>query len=57
LGKTIVFVTHDLSEAVKLGSRIAILKDGQIIQVGTGAEIVGSPADDYVSAFTEDLRA
>ncbi|MDG2242931.1 MAG: betaine/proline/choline family ABC transporter ATP-binding protein [Rhodospirillaceae bacterium] len=57
LGKTIVFVTHDLSEAIKLGSRIAILKDGQIIQVGAGTEIVSSPVDDYVRAFTEDLRA
>ncbi|MBT4739069.1 MAG: betaine/proline/choline family ABC transporter ATP-binding protein [Rhodospirillaceae bacterium] len=56
LGKTIVFVTHDLSEAIRLGSRIAILKDGRIIQVGTGAEIVDAPADDYVRAFTEDLR-
>ncbi|NKB45962.1 MAG: ATP-binding cassette domain-containing protein [Alphaproteobacteria bacterium] len=57
LGKTIVFVTHDLSEAIKLGSRTAILKDGRIIQVGTGAEIVDSPADDYVRAFTDDLRS
>jgi glycine betaine/proline transport system ATP-binding protein len=56
LGKTIVFVTHDLSEAVKLGTRIAILKDGKVVQVGTPDEILMSPADDYVRAFTEDLR-
>lgn len=56
LDKTIVFVTHDLAEAVKLGSRIAILKDGRIIQVGSGADIVETPADNYVRAFTDDLR-
>lgn len=56
LHKTIVFVTHDLAEAVKLGNRIAILRDGKIIQTGSGAEILESPADDYVRAFTEDLR-
>lgn len=56
LSKTIVFVTHDLVEAVKLGSRIAILRDGKIVQVGTGTEIVEAPADDYVRAFTQDLR-
>lgn len=56
LSKTIVFVTHDLAEAVKLGSRIAILRDGKIVQVGTGPEIIDSPADDYVRAFTQDLR-
>jgi glycine betaine/proline transport system ATP-binding protein len=56
LGRTIVFVTHDLAEAVKLGSRIAILRDGQIVQIGTGADILERPADDYVRAFTEDLR-
>lgn len=56
LHKTIVFVTHDLAEAVKLGNRIAILRDGKVVQNGTGREIIESPADDYVRAFTEDLR-
>jgi len=57
LGKTIVFVTHDLAEAIRLGTRIAILKDGQIIQIGTSDDIIDTPADDYVRAFTEDLRS
>jgi glycine betaine/proline transport system ATP-binding protein len=51
LKKTIVFITHDLDEALRLGDRIAFLKDGRLAQVGTPAEIVGSPADDYVRAF------
>jgi glycine betaine/proline transport system ATP-binding protein len=51
LRKTIVFITHDLDEALRLGDRIAFLKDGRLAQVGTPAEIVGSPADDYVRAF------
>ena len=56
LGRTIVFVTHDLAEAIKLGNRIAILRDGQIIQIGTGSDIVNNPADAYVRAFTKDLH-
>lgn len=56
LGKTIVFVTHDLAEAVKLGTRIAILRDGAVVQTGTGHGILENPADDYVRAFTEDIR-
>ncbi len=55
LQKTIVFITHDLSEALKLGSRIAIMQDGAIIQVGTPEEIVTKPADDYVSEFVRDV--
>ena len=55
LKKTIVFITHDLSEALKLGSRIAIMQDGAIIQVGTPEEIVTKPADDYVSEFVRDV--
>lgn len=51
LGKTIVFVSHDLDEAMKLGNRIAIMRDGMVIQVGTPAEIISAPADDYVRAF------
>ncbi len=56
LGRTIIFVTHDLAEAMRLGTRIAILRDGQIVQTGSAADIVDHPADDYVRAFTEDLR-
>ncbi len=56
LKKTIVFVTHDLAEAVKLGGRIAILREGRLVQVGTRQEILDTPANDYVRAFTEDLR-
>lgn len=56
LQKTIVFVTHDLAEAVKLGNRIAVLRDGKVVQNGTAPEIIESPADDYVRAFTEGLR-
>lgn len=51
LHKTIVFITHDLDEAVRIGSRIAILKDGRLIQVGTPKEILYSPADEYVDRF------
>ncbi|MEQ8899802.1 MAG: glycine betaine/L-proline ABC transporter ATP-binding protein [Roseovarius sp.] len=55
LKKTIVFITHDLDEALTLGDRIAIMKEGRFVQVGTAEEIVGSPADDYVAAFTQDI--
>ena len=53
--KTIVFITHDLEEAIKLGDRIAIMKDGEIVQVGTSEEIITSPADDYVKSFVENV--
>lgn len=53
LNKTIVFITHDLDEALRLGNRIAILKDGRLIQVGTPHEITHSPADDYVNRFVQ----
>ncbi|MBC3952179.1 quaternary amine ABC transporter ATP-binding protein [Pseudomonas folii] len=53
LKKTIVFITHDLDEAVRIGNRIAILKDGQLIQVGTPKEILYSPADEYVDRFVQ----
>jgi glycine betaine/proline transport system ATP-binding protein len=56
LHKTIVFITHDLDEALKLGDRIAILKDGKLIQVGRPEEIIMQPADAYVSAFTRDVN-
>ena len=55
LQKTVLFVTHDLDEALKLGDRIAIMKDGRFVQVGTPAEIVGAPADDYVREFVRDV--
>lgn len=55
LGKTIVFITHDLNEALLLGDQIAIMKDGELVQVGTAQEIVDHPADDYVSAFVADI--
>lgn len=53
--KTIVFITHDLDEALRLGDRIAILKDGLIVQNGTPEEIVLNPADDYVKAFVKEV--
>ncbi|AXI80631.1 ATP-binding cassette domain-containing protein [Peterkaempfera bronchialis] len=55
LRKSIVFITHDLNEAMRLGDRIAVMRDGRIVQQGTPAEIVLSPADDYVAAFVEDV--
>ncbi len=53
--KTVVFITHDLLEALKLGERIAIMKDGEIVQIGTPEEIIAHPADDYVSEFVRDV--
>jgi glycine betaine/proline transport system ATP-binding protein len=53
--KTIVFITHDLNEALCLGDRIAIMKDGKFVQVATPLELVTAPADDYVKAFTKDV--
>ena len=55
LKKTIVFITHDLTEALTLGSTIAIMRNGAMVQTGTAQEIVGNPADDYVAAFTRDI--
>ncbi len=55
LRKTVVFITHDLLEALILGDRIAIMKEGRFVQVGTAEEIVGSPADAYVAEFTKDV--
>ena len=55
LEKTILFITHDLDEALKLGDRIAIMKDGMIVQIGTPEEILTEPADDYVKAFVENV--
>jgi glycine betaine/proline transport system ATP-binding protein len=55
LHKTMVFITHDFLEAIKMGDHIAIMKDGAISQIGTAEEIVANPADDYVREFTEDV--
>ena len=54
-GKTTMFITHDLPEALRVGDRIAIMRDGAIVQLGTPEELVGSPADDYVENFTRDI--
>ncbi|HHK74955.1 MAG TPA: glycine betaine/L-proline ABC transporter ATP-binding protein [Rhizobiales bacterium] len=56
LHKTIVFITHDLDEALHIGDQIAILRDGLIVQKGTTPEIILSPADDYVADFTKDIN-
>lgn len=53
--KTMVFITHDFLEAIKMGDHIAIMKDGETSQIGTPEELVASPADDYVREFTEDV--
>ncbi len=54
-GRTMVFITHDLSEALRLGDRIALMRGGRIVQCGTPEEIVGSPADEYVRDFVRDV--
>lgn len=56
LRKTIVFITHDLDEALRLGDHIAILKDGRLVQVGTPIDIITNPADDYVKDFVSDVN-
>jgi glycine betaine/proline transport system ATP-binding protein len=55
VGKTMVFITHDLSEALKLGERIAIMRAGEIVQIGTPEELVAAPADEYVADFVRDV--
>jgi glycine betaine/proline transport system ATP-binding protein len=55
LQKTIVFITHDLDEALKLGDRIALMKDGEIVQIGQAEDILLSPASDYVARFVENV--
>jgi glycine betaine/proline transport system ATP-binding protein len=54
-GQTMVFITHDLAEALRLGDRIAIMRDGAIVQLGTPEEVVGAPADEYVENFTREV--
>ena len=56
LKKTVVFITHDLDEALRLGDKIAILRDGEVVQQGTGQEIVLSPADAYISDFVREVN-
>ena len=57
LHKTIVFITHDFNEALKIGNRIAIMRDGEIVQEGSPEEIVALPSDDYVAEFVRDVSA
>jgi glycine betaine/proline transport system ATP-binding protein len=57
LNKTIVFITHDLDEALRIGDKIAILRDGTLVQEGTPDEILTRPADDYVRRFVERRAA
>ncbi len=54
--KTMIFITHDLTEALKLGDRIAVMRDGDIVQIGTPQDLVAAPADDYVADFTRDVN-
>ena len=53
--KTTIFITHDLDEAIRMGSRIAIMKDGEVVQIGTPEHIVTNPADDYVADFVKGI--
>jgi len=55
VGKTMVFITHDLAEALRVGDRIAVMRDGVLVQVGTPEELVGAPADDYVADFVREV--
>lgn len=55
VNKTIIFITHDLDEALRIGDRIALMKDGSIVQIGTAEEILMEPANDYVERFVEDV--
>ena len=56
LHKTIVFITHDLDEALRIGDRISILRDGEIVQQGDPQDIIMRPADDYISDFIKDIN-
>lgn len=52
--RTLVFITHDFTEALRLADRIAIMRDGEVVQIGTPVEIISKPANEYVRAFTKD---
>jgi glycine betaine/proline transport system ATP-binding protein len=56
LHKTIIFISHDIQESLKIGDRVAVMKDGYLVQVGTPEEIVSNPVDDYIRAFTLDVN-
>ncbi|MGJ3252521.1 MAG: quaternary amine ABC transporter ATP-binding protein [Elainellaceae cyanobacterium] len=56
LQKTIVFISHDIQEALKIGDRVAIMKDGYVVQIGTPEELITNPADDYIRDFTQDVN-
>lgn len=56
LHKTIVFISHDIQEALKIGDRVAVMKDGYLVQVGTPEELISQPADDYIRDFTADVN-
>jgi glycine betaine/proline transport system ATP-binding protein len=55
LHKTIVFITHDFDEAIRLADRMAVMKDGEIVQIGTPEEFILNPANDYIREFTRDI--
>ncbi|HET7628648.1 MAG TPA: glycine betaine/L-proline ABC transporter ATP-binding protein [Bacillales bacterium] len=55
LKKTIVFITHDVNEAFKLGDRVAVMKDGEVVQIGTPEDILSNPANEYISDFVQDI--
>ena len=55
MNKTIIFITHDLNESLRIGDRIAIMKDGEVVQIGTGEEILTNPANEYVERFVEEI--
>ena len=55
MNKTTLFITHDLDEAIRLGSRIAIMKDGEVVQIGTPEHVVTNPADEYVADFVQGI--
>src|SRR5699024_9714897 len=55
LRRTIVFITHDLNEAMRLGDRLAVMRDGAVVQIGTAEQILTEPADDYVASFVQGV--
>ena len=55
LNKTIIFISHDIHEAFKIGDRIAVMKEGKIVQLGTPKEIISQPANDYIRAFLQAI--